>query len=81
MTRRGAAARAGRSQPLTAKRNLLMELRKCCGHPELCLPPPEAPPDDSNPVAFEAFIASSGKLALLDQMVRVAPCEDHRLEE
>lgn len=47
-----------------------MELRKCCGHPELCLPPSKAPPDDSDPVVFEAFIAASGKLALLDQMVR-----------
>lgn len=47
-----------------------MELRKICGHPELCLPPGTEPPDDTDPVVFEAFIAASGKLALLDQMVR-----------
>lgn len=62
----------GRSQPLTSKRNLLMELRKCCGHPELCLEPGEVEPDDSDPAAFEEFVAASGKLALLDQMASPA---------
>ncbi len=57
---------AGKGQS-TAKNNLLMQLRKCCAHPALFEQNLQPLADIA---ALKAFTAASGKLALLDQMVR-----------
>lgn len=43
-----------------------MQLRKCCAHPSLLSPSPGIQQDQK----LAEYIAASGKLALLDQMVR-----------
>ena len=60
------AADAGSAQS-TAKNNLLMQLRKCCAHPSLL----SASPGIEHGQAISDYVAASGKLALLDQMVCV----------
>lgn len=57
-------ADAGSAQS-TAKNNLLMQLRKCCAHPSLL----SASPGIEHGQALSDYVAASGKLALLDQMV------------
>lgn len=57
---------AGSAQS-TAKNNLLMQLRKCCAHPSLLSPSPGI----EHGQALAEYVAASGKLALLDQMVRL----------
>jgi SNF2 family DNA or RNA helicase len=61
-------------------RSLMMELRKCCNHPRLVGPPgtqvEEVP---STPEALEALVGDSGKLALLDEMMRRLRGEGHRV--
>lgn len=59
-----ATADAGSAQS-TAKNNLLMQLRKCCAHPSLL----SASPGIEHGQALSDYVAASGKLALLDQMV------------
>jgi SWI/SNF-related matrix-associated actin-dependent regulator of chromatin subfamily A member 5 len=54
--------------------NLIMQLRKCCLHPFL-FPGAEANPDETS---LEDLIASSGKLAVLDKLLRSLYQKEHR---
>ena len=74
---------AGRDKPTTLMSNIIMELRKCCNHPYL-FPGAEAAylaPGGAGakkpPLA--AMIEASGKLALVDQMVRRLKERGHRV--
>jgi len=73
----------GRDKPTTLMSNIIMELRKCCNHPYL-FPGAEAAfvapggAGAKRPL-LEAMIEASGKLALVDQMVRRLRERGHRV--
>jgi SNF2 family DNA or RNA helicase len=74
---------AGRDKPTTLMSNIIMELRKCCNHPYL-FPGAEAAylapgGAGANRTPLAAMVEASGKLALVDQMVRRLKERGHRV--
>ena len=58
----------------SSQKNKIMQLRKLCQHPYLV-----DPPEDDEAWELEPFVESSGKIAILDTMLKSLKKENHRV--